>query len=86
MPLVDTILEEPLRVRLVELTADVLELSPDQVVADARFAEELGADSLDLVELVEAIEETFEVRIADEELAEIRTVGEAFEVVAGKLA
>ena len=72
--------------QLVDLTADVLELAPESVVPDARFAEELGADSLDLVELVEAIEAAFEVRIDDAELAEITTVGEAYEVVSGKLA
>lgn len=76
----------PLLQQLIDLTVDVLELAPEQVVPEARFAEELGADSLDLVELVEAIEVEFAVRIADEELADITTVGEAYEVVAGKLA
>lgn len=76
----------PVYQQLVDLTVDVLELAPELVVPEARFAEELGADSLDLVELVEAIEAAFEVRIADDELADITTVGEAYEVVAGKLA
>jgi acyl carrier protein len=78
--------DTPLFRQLVDLTVDVLELPPEQVVPEARFAEELGADSLDLVELVEAIEAEFGVRIADEELADITTVGEAYEVVSGKLA
>jgi acyl carrier protein len=78
--------DTPLFRQLIDLTVDVLELPPEQVVPEARFAEELGADSLDLVELVEAIEAEFGVRIADEELADITTVGEAYEVVSGKLA
>ena len=79
-------IDSPLFRQLIDLTVDVLELPPDKVVPEARFAEELGADSLDLVELVEAIEASFGVRIGDEELAEITTVGEAYEVVSGKLA
>jgi acyl carrier protein len=80
------VLASPLFAQLRDLTVDVLELPAQQVVPDARFAEELGADSLDLVELVEAIESEFGVTIADEELADITTVGEAYEVVSGKLA
>ena len=61
-PVTDTPLFDQLRT----LTVDVLELPPDQVVPDAHFADDLGADSLDLVELVEAIEAEFGVRIDDE--------------------
>lgn len=78
--------ESPLYQQLVDLTVDVLELPREQVVPEARFAEELGADSLDLVELVEAIEGAFEVRIDDAELADIETVAEAYSLVSGKLA
>ena len=81
-----TVIETPLFRRLVDLTVDVLELPAEQVVPEARFAEELGADSLDLVELVEAIEATFGVRIDDAELADVTTVGEAYELVSDKLA
>jgi acyl carrier protein len=80
------VLESPLFVQLRDLTVGVLELPADQVVPEAHFADDLGADSLDLVELVEAIEAEFEIRIGDDELAEITTVGEAYEVVSGKLA
>jgi acyl carrier protein len=47
--------------------------------------EDLGADSLDLVELVMALEETFDIEVAENELNEIRTVGEAFELIYAKL-
>jgi acyl carrier protein len=76
----------PLYQQLVDLTVEVLELERELIVPEARFAEELGADSLDLVELVEAIESAFEVRIGDDELADITTIAEAYEVVSGKLA
>jgi acyl carrier protein len=79
-------LADPLYVQLRDLTVDVLELPADQVVPEAHFADDLGADSLDLVELVEAIEAAFAIRIGDDELADITTVGEAYEVVSGKLA
>lgn len=80
-----TVIDSPLFRQLVDLTVDVLELAPEQVLPEARFAEELGADSLDLVELVEAIEGEFGVRIDDTELADVTTVGEAYELVSGKL-
>lgn len=72
--------------RLRSLTVDLLDLRDDQVAPEARFADDLGADSLDLVELVEALEEEFGVRIDDEELADIATVGEACSLLADKLA
>lgn len=76
--------ENPLYQRLRTLTVDVLDLRDDQVAPAARFADDLGADSLDLVELVEALEEEFGVRIDDEELADIATVGEAYALIAAK--
>jgi acyl carrier protein len=63
---------------------EVLAVQPGQVTMEASF-EDLGADSLDLVELVMALEETFNIEVAEDELKEIRTVGEAFELVYAKL-
>ena len=77
--------ENPLFQRLRTLTVDVLDLRDDQVEPSARFADDLGADSLDLVELVEALEQEFDVRIDDEELADVATVGEAYSLIAAKL-
>jgi acyl carrier protein len=78
--------ERPLYRRLLDLTADVLDLTAGQVTPDTEFANDLGVDSLDLVELVEALEAEFAIKIDDEELAEITTVGEAYDLVAGKIA
>jgi len=78
--------DSPLFAQLRDLTVDVLEMPAEQVVPGASFADDLGADSLDLVELVEAIEAEFAIRIGDDELIEITTVGEAFSLVAAKVA
>ena len=63
---------------------EVLAVEPAQVTLETSF-EDLGADSLDLVELVMALEETFDIEVAEDELKEIRTVGEAFELIYAKL-
>ena len=54
-----------------------LKIAPEWVVSTARFVDDLGADSLDLVELVIAFEEWFCVEISDEQACEIVTVGDA---------
>ena len=65
---------------------EVLQVSPEQVTMEARFGDDLDADSLDLVELVMALEEAFDVEVPEEELDGIETVGQAYELVTGKLA
>jgi acyl carrier protein len=64
---------------------EVLAVPEDKVVVTASFAEDLDADSLDLVELVMALEETFDIEVDETELEGIATVGEAFDLVASKL-
>lgn len=66
-------------------TVEVLAVDPSQVTLEASFGDDLGADSLDLVELVMALEETFGIEVAEDELKEIKTVGEAFELIYAKL-
>ena len=68
-----------------ESAVEVLGVGADTVVEDANFKDDLDADSLDLVELVMALEERFEVTIPEEELGSITTVGQAVDVVLGKL-
>ena len=65
---------------------EVLQVSPEQVTMEAKFGEDLDADSLDLVELVMALEEAFDVEVPEEELDGIETVGQAFELVQSKRA
>ena len=70
--------------RFQKCAVEVLSVDADQVVLDANFAEDLDADSLDLVELVMALEEEFGVEVPEEELEGIETVGQAYELVAAK--
>ena len=60
-----------------EIIIDKLNVDPAQVTADARFREDLKADSLDLVELIMAFEEEFGGTISDEDAQKITSVGEA---------
>ncbi|HTB08251.1 MAG TPA: acyl carrier protein [Acidimicrobiales bacterium] len=71
--------------KFTEDTVEVLAVDPSQVTVEASFADDLGADSLDLVELVMALEETFDIEVAEDELKEISTVGQAFDLIYAKL-
>ena len=64
---------------------EVLGVDESAVTESARFKDDLDADSLDLVELVMALEEEFDVTVEEEELEGIATVGQAYELVTGKL-
>lgn len=64
---------------------EILAVSPDQVTMEAKFADDLDADSLDLVELVMALEEEFGVEVPEGEVEEIKTVGQAYDLIVGKL-
>ena len=61
--------------------ADELELEPARVAEGTRFKEDLEADSLDLYGLVQELEDTYGVRMSDEEAARIKTVGQAVDFV-----
>lgn len=71
--------------RFQNCTVEVLSVEADQVTPEATFAEDLDSDSLDLVELVMALEEEFDITIDEEELEDIETVGQAFDLVTVKL-
>ena len=67
--------------RVRTIIVDLLGVDEEQVVREARFREDLEADSLDLVELIMAFEEEFEGEISDEEAQSITTVGEAIDYI-----
>lgn len=71
--------------RFRKCAVEVLAVEGDKVTKEARFAEDLDADSLDLVELVMALEEEFDVNVEEEELEGVETVGAAYDLVVGKL-
>lgn len=68
-----------------EIIVKHLAVNADQVVPEARFIEDLNADSLDTVELVMAFEETFEMKIPDEVVENMVTVGAAIDYIAKQL-
>ena len=67
--------------RVAEIIVEQLGVSREEVVPQASFIDDLGADSLDIVELVMAMEEEFEVEIPDEEAENIKTVGDAINYI-----
>jgi acyl carrier protein len=71
--------------RFVKCAVEVLSVEASAVTKEARFAEDLDADSLDLVELVMALEEEFDVSVDEEELEGVETVKAAYDLVVGKL-
>ena len=68
--------------KLKELVVDQLGVDDDEVTTEATIQEDLCADSLDLVDLVMAVEEEFDVKIADEDLEGIKTVGDIVDYIA----
>lgn len=68
-----------------QCAVEVLGVKPEQVVPEARFAEDLDADSLDLVELIMALEEAFNITVEESELDGVDTVAGAYALVTGKL-
>ena len=62
--------------KLKELVVDQLGVEEDEVTMEASMQDDLGADSLDLVDLVMSVEEEFGVKVADEDLENIKTVGD----------
>jgi acyl carrier protein len=67
-----------------KIIAEQLGVEEDEVVPEASFVEDLGADSLDTVELVMALEEEFEIEIPDEDAEKILTVGKALDYIKEK--
>ncbi|MEB2345613.1 MAG: acyl carrier protein [Deltaproteobacteria bacterium] len=67
--------------RVAEIIAEQLGVSKEEVVPEASFIDDLGADSLDIVELVMAMEEEFDIEIPDDDAEKIQTIGDAIAYV-----
>jgi acyl carrier protein len=67
--------------RVKEIIIDQLGVDEKEVTLEAKFIDDLGADSLDLVELVMALEEEYDTEITDEDAEKIQTVGDAIEYI-----
>ena len=76
---------EEVQQKLKEIVMDRLNAEEDQIKSEASFVEDLGADSLDIVELIMGIEEEFDIEIPDEDAEKLTTVGEAMAYVKTKL-
>ena len=61
--------------KIQQIIAEVLNIDPQEITMDTTFVDDLGADSLDVVDLLMSIEDEFEVEVPDEEIENIKTVG-----------
>lgn len=78
-------MDQELFERFRKCAVEVLSVDADKVVPEAKFGDDLDADSLDLVELVMALEEEFGIEVPEEDLEGVETVGHAFDLVTSKL-
>jgi acyl carrier protein len=67
--------------RVIEIVCENLAVSKDQVNRTTSFVDDIGADSLDIVELIMELEEEFEITIPDDQAEKIKTVGEAIDYI-----
>jgi acyl carrier protein len=76
--------KDEILVKVKSVVAEKLNVGEDQVTSDAKFVEDLGADSLDQVELIMALEDDFELKIPEEEAEQLTTVGAAVDYIVSK--
>jgi acyl carrier protein len=76
--------EQSIEDKVKEIIVEQLGVNPEQVTPQAKFIEDLGADSLDTVELVMAFEEEFNVEVPDEEAEKLQTVGDVIKYIEDK--
>lgn len=68
-------------IKLKNIIADVLNVDPDEITEETTFTDDLGADSLDLYQILMGLEEEFGVTVDQEKVIDIKTVGEALELI-----
>ena len=70
--------------KVIDIIMEQLEVTKEECVPEASFIDDLGADSLDIVELIMVMEENFGIQIADEELEKIRTIQDVIDFLKAK--
>ena len=73
--------DKPIDQRVKDIVVELLGVKPEQVTPQAKFIEDLGADSLDTVELVMALEEEFGIEVPDEQAEKLQSVGDVIKYV-----
>lgn len=76
--------DKPIEEKVKDIIVEQLGVNPEQVTPQASFIEDLGADSLDIVELVMAFEEEFNVEVPDEDAEKLQTVGDVIKYIEDK--
>ena len=76
--------EKSIEQKVKDIVAENLSVNADQVTPEAKFIEDLGADSLDTVELVMALEEEFSIEVPDEEAEKLQSVGDVIKYIEDK--
>lgn len=71
--------------KLKKVIAEVLSVDPDEITMETTFTDDLGADSLDVFQIIMGLEEEFDIEIAPEKAENIKTVEEALELIKGEL-
>ena len=71
--------------KMKEVIANVLNVDPEEIKLETTFTEDLGADSLDLFQIIMGLEDAFDVQIDTEKTENIKTVGEAVELLKGAI-
>lgn len=71
--------------KLKKVIAEVLSVDPDEITMDTTFTDDLGADSLDVFQIIMGLEEEFDIEIAPEKAENVKTVEEALELIKGEL-
>ncbi|MCH9704648.1 MAG: acyl carrier protein [Proteobacteria bacterium] len=78
--------KDEIKDRVAKIVSEQLGVEESKITVDSKFMEDLGADSLDTVELVMALEDEFDCEIPDEEAEKLKSVGEALEYIESKQA
>ena len=71
--------------QLKKLIVELLEIDESEVVPEASFADDFNADSLDFIELITAVEDSFKIEIPDEDLEKLQTVQDAVDYIEAKI-